>query len=827
MRRVGKVMELSVAPANVRHHPYSWAVSSRGPLENETVRDLILPRLREAGWADDQIHEQYYLRSEDTPLTTGQVHSLGHGFADIVLKATPGTPVAVVEAKRSYLTADDAIQQAVTYAQQLDVPLAYGSNGADIIERNLRTGQERRLEAFAPPASAWAEYTQLHGLDAPGAALISEPFNRARQTVSGDIIEPRAYQVVAINRVLRAIAQGKKRALLLMATGTGKTFTGMQIVAKLRSYEQQTNPGRNYRVLYLADRDALIEQPIRKDFRPAFGGDAIRRVRGDTDTSRELYFATYQSLANETSDEEAKLLGYRPDFFDLVIVDECHRGSAAADSKWRVILDHFSSAIHLGLTATPRDDKDVRTYEYFGNPVYRYSLRDGIRDGYLAPYTVRRAVLSPDRDGWSPAPGELDRYRQQIPEGRYSTPDFERAVALLPRTRAAARHLSNLISNHPHPRVLVFCVDTDHAAAMRSEMIAANPAAVSGNPEWVVRIVNKERDKDRLLLDFCNPEGSTPAVATTSRLLATGIDVEDATHIVLFRPIGSMTEFKQIIGRGTRLYPAKGKTRFEIVDYVGATANFRDPNFDGDPADIIEEEVDDDGAVVRDPSTDSGAGESDTPEPRVSEPVPPFTPAPGPAPLPPSQPRRKYYVDAGVAYVASESMLVPDFSCGKLQLTEYGAFVQSKIRALGDPDSLRMRWSSADSRAQLQAALEADGVDLDELVEATGIPDIDPLDALAHLAWDLPLLTRSERAKRARHAHAADLEAASAIARDVLEALLDRYERFGVDDLASAAVFRLDPLHKLGSPTELAQAVGGADQLRAQLDLVQDWLYSA
>lgn len=820
-------MELSVAPANVRHHPYSWAVSSRGPLENETVRDLILPRLREAGWADDQIHEQYYLRAKDTPLATGQVHSLGDGFADIVLEATPGTPVAIVEAKREYLSADDAIQQAVTYAQQLDAPLAYGSNGTEIIERNLRTGHERRVEAFAPPAVAWSEYAQLHGLDAPGAALVSEPFNRARQTVSGDIIEPRAYQVVAINRVLRAISQGKKRALLLMATGTGKTFTAMQIVAKLRSYEQRANPGRNYRVLYLADRDALIEQPIRKDFRPAFGGDAIRRVLGDTDTSRELYFATYQSLANETSEEETKLLGYRPDFFDLVIVDECHRGSAAADSKWRVILDHFSSAVHLGLTATPRDDNAVKTYEYFGNPVYKYSLRDGIRDGYLAPYTVRRAVLSPDRDGWSPAPGELDRYRQQIPEGRYSTPDFERAVALLPRTRAAARHLSNVIRSHPSPRVLVFCVDTEHASAMRSELIAANPDAVRRDPEWVVRIVGKERDKDRLLLDFCNPEGSTPAVATTSRLLATGIDVEDATHVVLFRPIGSMTEFKQIIGRGTRLYPAKGKTRFEIVDYVGATSNFRDPNFDGYAADTIVEDVDDNGEVVTDSLTASDAGAPSIREPRVSEPVPPFTPAPGPTPPPAPQPRRKYYVDVGVAFVASESMLVPDFSSGQLRLTEYGAFVQSKICALGDADTFRQRWASAESRAQLQAALVADGIDLDELVEATGIPGIDPLDALAHLAWDLPLLTRSERAKRARQAHAGDLEAASAVARDVLEALLDRYERFGVDDVASAAVFRLDPFQRIGSPTELAAAVGGADELRAQLDLVQEWLYSA
>ena len=810
------------------HHPV------RRP-EQETLQNLILPCVRRAGWTDTQITREHPLIAGTVIAPGGISRFLGSGFADIVLEATPGTPVAVIEAKHKGRTPEDAIQQAIRYAQQMDVPLAYGTNGSRIIERNLRTGIEREVSEFAAPAAAWAEYVSLHGLDEASAGLIAQPFNRNRLTSHGDVMIPRQYQVTAINRVLSAIARGQQRVLLLMATGTGKTFTAMQIVAKLRSYESAVRPDRNYRVLYLADRDTLLTQPVRKDFTPAFGRGPLQRVLGGVDTSREIYFASYQAMAGNDPDSPTSAAStifeaFRPDFFDLVIVDECHRGSAAADSSWRAVLDYFSSAIQLGLTATPRNDT-VHSYDYFGNPVYEYSLRDGIADGYLAPYTVRRVVLSPDAQGWEPAPGELDRYGASIPDNTYSTRDFERVVSLLARTQLAAHHLSARLRLDPTARAVVFCVDIEHADDMRRALISENRDLVASDPEWAVRIVGIEGERDRLLENFTDPEAKTPVVATTSRLLSTGVDIEDLKFVVLFRPIGSMIEFKQIIGRGTRLYPDKNKTSFEIVDYVGATAHFTDPTFDGYPVHITVEEVDDHGDVIEVTNPTDGLGPE---HPVVEEPEPPFTPNdppgtvadPPPGPMPPGPGWTKYYVDNGSFTIESEARLVPDRSHGDLVLTEYGQFIRSRIRAVGSEAELARAWASAPSRHQLQQVFAGEGIDLEELSRSSGSDDVDPLDVLFQLAWNTPVQTRSQRVSGVRARHSAELKAMTAEARRILEGLLQRYEAYGVSDLESAEVFRLDPLRRLGSPQELATAAGGGDRLRAQLDLVQEWLYA-
>ena len=528
--------------------------------------------------------------------------------------------------------------------------------------------------------------------------------------------------------------------------------------------------------------------------------------------------------------EAARLREFRADFFDLVIVDECHRGSAEENSAWRAVLDHFSSAVQLGLTATPRDDT-VNSYEYFGNALYTYSLRQGIEDGYLAPYRVRRVVLSPDADGWQPSPGELDRFRREVPDGVYSTRDFERVVSLLARTRLAARHLSDILRAHPRPRAIVFCVDTEHAADMRHALIDLNPDRVRDDPDWAVRIVGIEGERQRLLEEFCDPTRISPAVATTSRLLSTGIDVEDLTHVVLFCPVGSMVEFKQIIGRGSRLFPDTGKRSFDVIDYVGASTKFNDPAFDGYPAAITFEEVDDTGEVVATTIDESGgdtcAGDVvDPADPVVNEPEAPFTleTADGSTT---TAVHRKYYVDDGDFAVASETHLVPSTDSGRLELTEYGAAMQSRIRALGDADALRREWAHAESREQLRMALQTSGVDLNELVAAAGGPDIDPIDALHHLAWNLPMRTRAERVRRVREAHDGDLRALAVQSRAVLEGLLQRYEEHGVRELESTAVFQSEPLRRLGSVSELAAAVGGPERLRSQLDTIQEWLYSA
>ena len=799
-----------------------------GPLERDTCRDAVMPMLRTSGWDPDQVIEQYPVRAQRI-LTLGAVaRELGSGAVDYVLEATPGTPVAVVEAKRSYRSATDGMQQALRYAQQLDVPLAYATNGRETIEHNLRLGTERRVQAFAPPATAWSEYQAMHGLDDDGAHLLAEPFNRRRTTVAGDVLTPRHYQVVAVNRVLAAIARGRRRVLLLMATGTGKTFTAMQVVAKLRAHETALHPDRNHRILYLADRDQLLRQPMLKDFTPAFGGDVLNRVRGGVDTSREIYFASYQALSG-TSPDTALFSLFRPDFFDLVIVDECHRGSAEENSAWRAVLDHFTSAVHLGLTATPRHDR-VNSYDYFGNPVFEYTLRQGIEDGYLAPYRVRRVALSPDAEGWEPEPGQLDRFGREIPEGIYGTRDFERVVSLLGRTRLAARHLSAILRADPGARCIVFCVDTDHADEMRHALIAENPDLVRADPEWVVRIVGIEGEKERLLEDFCDPERSSPVVATTSRLLSTGVDVEDLKYVVLFRPVGSMVEFKQIVGRGTRLYPDKNKTSFEIVDYVGASALFEDPDFDGYPSHVIAEVVDDAGTVVAQEeapthATQSDDGAEDGP-PVLREPEPEFTVANPPNdPAPPA--RRKYVVDEGDFSVRAEGRLVPDTSSGQLRLTEYGTWVRGRITALGAPERVSADWAHAETRHGLVRALEEQGIELDELMRAFGLEDSDPLDALLHLAWNAPTRTRAERVRSVRQTRAAELEAASQRAREVLDGLLERYAAHGIEDLESRQVYRMPPLRDLGSPMELARALGGRDALQEHLDLVQGWLYSA
>ena len=803
-----------------------------GPSERDTCRDFVVPTIEAAGWWPEQIIEQYPVAAQRVVTLGGVARELGSGFVDYVLEAVPGVPTAVVEAKRRYRSAEDGLQQALRYAQQLDAPLAYATNGRDIVEHNLRTGIERRVGEVAAPAAAWSEYAQLLGLDGTGASLVQQPLNRGRRNAAGEVITPRYYQTVAIHRVLAAIARGQQRVLLLMATGTGKTFTAMQIVAKLRGFESVVHPQRNYRILYLADRDQLLSQPMRKDFIPAFGADLLHRVRGGMDVSREMYFATYQALA-AGGDRESLFEAFRPDFFDLVVVDECHRGSAEETSAWRTVLDHFTTAVQLGLTATPRSDR-VNSYEYFDNPVYRYSLRQGIEDGYLAPYRVRRIALSPDAEGWQPSSGQRDRMGREVPEGIYGTRDFERVVSLLARTRLAAHHLSGTLRRDPSARCMVFCVDTEHADEMRRALIAENRDLVAADPEWVVRIVGIEGERERLLEDFTDPDKSSPVVATTSRLLSTGVDVEDLKLVVLFRPIGSMVEFKQIIGRGTRLFPDKGKTSFEIIDYVGATALFEDPSFDGYPTDITIEVVDAEGDVVEAeaivPDGPSSGPEEEAADSVVEEPLASFEvhdPAESVESEAGTRPLRKLYVDDGDFRVVTEARLVPDTTSGRLLLTEYGAWVGERIAAVGDEETLRERWSSAPTRRALTESLAVAGIDVGELAASAGLFDSDPLDVLLHVAWNRPARTRSERVRRVREEHARELEEQTAQARAVLEGLLERYEEFGVADLETSEVFRLAPLKQVGTPPELARIFGGGDGLRAQLDRLQEWLYSA
>ena len=500
-------------------------------------------------------------------------------------------------------------------------------------------------------------------------------------------------------------------------------------------------------------------------------------------------------------------------------------------SSWRRVLDHFAGAIQLGLTATPKRDSHVDSYAYFGDPVFEYSLRQGIEDGFLAPFRVRRVVLSPDAEGWSPDDGQLDRFGREIPDGLYSTRDFERVVSLLVRTELAANHLSAILRRDPTARAMVFCVDQQHAEEMRRALVDANPDLVARDPEWVARIVGAEPEKVRLLEAFTDAQSASPVVATTSRLLSTGVDVEDLKFVVLFRPIGSMVEFKQIIGRGTRLYPAKGKTSFEIVDYVGATAKFDDPDFDGPPMRTSKEQVDGSGDVTA--TTDGEDDEVTTPDDQsVAEPDPGFQPSnpdgpvpPDPAPVPAPV---KLYVDDGDFHVVAEAVQVPDTSTGRLRLTEYGEHVKGVVRSIAtSADPFAARWARSPSRTDILEELAARGVTLAELSSGRTPADTDPLDVLLQVAWNVPARTRAERAGRVREAHADEIAGLSTIAQQVLAALLDRYAVHGFDDVTSGEVLHVPSLRRVGSPVEIAREFGGADGWHDQLDRLQGWLYSA
>jgi type I restriction enzyme R subunit len=767
------------------------------PLEKDTCRDYILPALRRAGWNEARIVEQY-------PVTDGRIVPRPHGArrgrshtrqrelrADYLLEYEPGFAVAVVEAKRAHKLPGDGLQQGKRYAELLDLPLAYSTNGTGIVEHDYDTGRERNLTEFPAPAEMFARFRAWKGItDDRVATDLLFPFNRDLRTPSGEVKEPRYYQRIAIERVLEAIRSGhRNRVLVTMATGTGKTFVALQVLWKL--WNSSWRGDRKPRFLYLADRNILVDQPIAREFRPVFG-DAIWKLQGAAKHGREMYFALYQALA-DTGDVLGMFRDYPPDYFDLVVVDECHRGSASDESSWRAVLDYFSPAVQLGMTATPLRNDNVDTYRYFGDPVYQYSLAQGIDDGFLAPYRVRRVVLSPDAHGWRPQPGELDRFGRDIPPGVYQTRHFERVVSLLSRTEAAARHLMDYLERtDPMAKTIVFCVDSEHAEQMRQALSNANAERVRQHPNYVVRIVSAEGDVGAEHLGaFADVESATPVIATTSKLLSTGIDIPTVKNIVLFKPIGSMVEFKQIIGRGTRLYPDDDKLTFDIIDYSGATALFEDPAFDGPPERVDEEEIDDAGEIVSPPLVEAPEPQFETDTREVDQEA-----------LEDDSTARKFYVDEGDAWVTAEGFYLPDPDGGRLHLVEYREYLATAVRRLfRTPADLLARWHSHVGRQEVVDALASRGVSFEEAAQRTGLTDADPLDLLVHVAWNAPAMTRHDRVRRLRKEHRAWLEAFVPAGREVLDELLAKYADHGIGQLDDLRVLETSPLNRLGRPS--------------------------
>ena len=790
--------------------------------EADTCREFVTPRLVEAGWgaAESVIGEQHSFTNGRIIVAGGKVRRGKQRRADYLLYYRRDFPLAVVEAKELGLPAETGVQQARDYAEMLGLQFAYATNGHRIIEIDYITGTEREVDRYATPEELWQRLTASAHLTEPAAAHLLEPFN----LVSGKV--PRYYQHIAIQRAIESILLGQRRILATLATGTGKTCIAFQICWKLwNSRWNRTGEHRRPKILFLADRNILVDDPMAKMFAPF--GDARHKIAGgDVSQSRDMYFGIYQALSTSTEDVFRK---YRPDFFDLIIIDECHRGSSRDESSWRAVLEYFEPAIQFGMTATPLREESRDSYEYFGNPVYTYSLRQGIEDGFLAPYRVHRVITTVDAAGWRPSKAELDRFGREVPDDEYQTKDFERVVALRARTRAMARHLTDFLKGTDRfSKTIVFCVDQEHAAEMRQELVNLNSDLVKQYPDYVCRVTADEGAIGLTHLShFQDVDKPAPVILTTSQLLTTGVDAEMVKNVVLARVVGSRSEFKQIVGRGTRLKVDYGKEYFNIIDFTGtATRHFADPDFDGDPARLEELTVDDAGEVV-DTTIVEVPGVS---EPEAEYLIEPEQAEPGAAVIltdPPAEPR-KFYIDGGEVEVIGHLVYDLDTDGKKLQVVRYTEYSGRAVRSMYPTrDALQSAWADPDARADLLRELTERGISFDELAASSDQPDADPFDLLCHLAWNAPLLTRRQRAERARKATQDLFAQYGDTAREVLSLLLDKYVERGIIQFnALSDLMKVQPFDRFGSPSEIASRhFGGVKGLKEAVSRLQTAIY--
>jgi type I restriction enzyme, R subunit len=789
--------------------------------EADTCRKYVVPKLQAAGWENEP-----HSLTEQRSFTDGRIIVVGNKArrqaqkrADYLLRYTRDFPIAVVEAKAAYKSPSEGLQQAKDYATVLGLKFAYATNGHGVVEFDFLTGLERDLAAFPTPADLWA---RLRG----GEKLTEEAAERLL-TPGYSVIgkSPRYYQEIAINRAVQSVVQGQRRVLLTMATGTGKTFVAFQICWKLWSARwNRTGDHRKPRILFLADRNILVDDPYSKMFAPF--GDARAKIEGGNAVkSREMYFSIYQALA---ADERRPGLykEYAKDFFDLIIIDECHRGSARDESSWREILDYFEPAYQIGMTATPLREDNRDTYAYFGAPIIQYSLKQGIEDGFLAPYRVHRVITTFDAAGWRPNAGDIDRTGREIPDREYTTKDFERVVALRARTKAIAAHLSEFLKNTDrYGKTIVFCVDQEHAAEMRRALSNLNADLAQKHPDYVCRVTADEGDIGRGHLSrFQELEKQTPVILTTSQLLTTGVDAPTVKNVALVRVVGSMSEFKQIIGRGTRVRDDYGKLFFNILDYTGsATTLFADSDFDGDPTRVSEEEIDEEGKPK--PET----YKVDELEPmKVSEPPgPPYEGGLSPDDEDVGEPR-KYYFDGGQVQVAAHLVYELDPEGKQLRVVQFTDYTAERVRTLFPTAAeLREAWADPEKRADIIERLAERGIDFDELTKVTAQPDADPFDLLCHVAYSAPLKTRRERADRVRKERREFLGKHSGLARQVLEELLEKYAEHGAAQFVLPDVLQVPPISDHGNVIEIAKFFGGAEKLRDAIRELQTILYAA
>ncbi len=781
--------------------------------EADTCRKDVLPKLYESQWTDNLILEQRYF-------TDGKIIVIGRKAKrkkakrfDYLLRYSQNYPIAIVEAKKKYKKAADGIQQAKEYAQILGLKFAYSTNGSEILEFDFTTGLESIVPKFPTPIDLWNRLNQVEPIRPDIQETLLKPF----YTSAGK--EIRYYQRIAINIAVKAILEGKKRALLTLATGTGKTLVAFQIIYKLWNNRWNIkNEHRKPKILFLADRSILVTDPHAKDF-AAFGDARCLVPEEGLPSSREVYFSTYQSLA-EDNNRVGAFRNLPRDFFDLIVIDECHRGSASDDSNWRVILEYFNTSVQLGLTATPLRDDNKDTYAYFQNPLYTYSLKQGIEDGFLAPYLVHRVVTETDATGFRPEDGQRDDNGELIPDGIYSTPDFENSLSYLPRTKSVVKHLFNfMVKNGRFDKTIVFCVNQEHADQFRRELSNLNSDLVRQYPNYVVRIVSEEGDIGKgHLSKFMDVDEPIPVVVTTSKLLSTGVDVPTCKNIVIFRMINSMTEFKQIVGRGTRVREDKEKLFFTILDYTGsATRNFADPEFDGVPPLVTEDEIDNEGNVVErenwEPVSQEGIDEMDTPD---DFPVPNSNGR---------EPRRKYYVSEGEVSIVAETVQILDAN-GKLRTIQFTQYAKEQLETMfPSVNDFRSKWSNSEERKHIIEELESNGISIDQLMDITKHKDTDPFDLLCYVAYDLKPLTRKQRADLLKKNMPDFFTHYSEKARSILDMILEKYVFYGLNQIRPD-IISVEPIAQKGNPIEIVNEFGGIEKFKKAIEELQALLYA-
>jgi type I restriction enzyme, R subunit len=759
---------------------------------------FITPAIKQAGW--DQMQQ---IRREVT-LAPGPVIVRGNlssrnkkkrKFADYVLSLKPGLPLAVVEAKDNTCSISSGLQQALGYAEILDVPSAYSSNGDGFAEHNRSaldhepTERQLGMDDFPGPHVLWERYKAFHRIEDDETPLVEQSYH-----VDSAGKEPRYYQTDAINRTIEAIAKGQKRVLLVMATGTGKTYTTFQIIWRL------WKAGSAKRILFLADRNILIDQTLVNDFRP-FGAAMTKIKNRKIDPAYEIHLGLYQAITG--TDEADKIFKtVSRDFFDLIVIDECHRGSAAEDSAWREILDYFNGAVQIGMTATPKETEYVSNITYFGDPVYTYTLKQGIEDGFLAPYKVIRIDIDKDVLGWTPPSGMVDDLGREVEQREYNQADMDRILVLNQRTKLVAeRVLKFLNATDPMAKTIVFCEDIDHAERMRSALVNAAGKIARDNPKYVMRITGDNAEGKAQLDNFIDPEQPFPVIATTSQLLTTGVDAKTCKLIVLDRTINSMTMFKQIIGRGTRIDEENNKFFFTIMDFKRATELFRDPDFDGEPV-VIYEPEDGDDPVPPDPPIDDGGEDDDPNEPAGTN---------------------KLMISGVAARVLNERIEYVGTD-GKLVTESYRDFARKQIASeYQSLDEFIWHWNASERKQAIIDELEQRGVVLANLAEEVG-KEIGDFDLLVHVAYGAPPLSRRERAEKVKKRNYFGKYGDTA--RAVLEALLDKYADEGVEAIEDAKVLRLKPFSTIGTPLEIIKgAFGGKDAYEAALRDLEDQIY--